>query len=165
MKKLKADIGGKLKLLVFTSGKTHDILASGNVLAINRHREALSTIVNQVDIVKLQVVEEKFKAGDSDEDITKWSTKIENQVAEVDLKVTHINEHLASLKSDLKGQETEKELKRKERKSQLGFERAQLEQKLEYERKIEESKKDHATTSSEAKASPPARERARSFLS
>ena len=109
--------------------------------------------MNQVDILKLQVVEEKFKAGDFEEDITKWSTEIENQVAEVDLKVTHINEHLASLKSeDLKGQETEKELKAKEREDQLGFGRAQLEQKLEYERKIEESKKDHATKLSEAKA-------------
>ena len=85
MKKLKADIGGKLKLLVLTSGKTHDILASGNVLAINRHREALNTIVNQVDILKLQVVEEKFKAGDSEDDITKWSTEIENQ-----LKATNV---------------------------------------------------------------------------
>ena len=60
--------------------------------------------MNQVDILKLQVVEEKFKAGDSE--------------------------------------------------GQLGFGRAQLEQKLEYERKIEESTKDHATKLSEAKAGP-----------
>ena len=126
------------------------------MLAINRHREALSTIVNQIDILKLQVVEEKFKAGDSEEDITKWSTESENQVAEVDLKVTHINEHLASLKSeeDLKAQETDKELKAKEPEDQLEFGRVQLGQKLEYERKIEESKKDHATKSNEAKGCP-----------
>ena len=56
MEKLKADIGGKLKLLEFTMGKTQDILKSGNVPAINCHHEALSTIVNQIDILKLQVV-------------------------------------------------------------------------------------------------------------
>lgn len=61
MEKFKADIDGRLKRLVFTSGKTHDILVSGNVLAINRYREALSTIVNQTDILKLQVVEERLK--------------------------------------------------------------------------------------------------------
>ena len=137
MEKLKADIGGKLKLLVFTLGKTQDILESGNMLAINRHHEALSTIVKQIDILKLQVVEERFKVGDSEEDVTEWSTEIENQVAQVDIKVTPINGHLASLKSeeDFKAQETKKELKAKEREDQLKFECAQLEQKLEYERK------------------------------
>ena len=54
---------------------------SGNLLAINCHREALSTIVSQIDILKLQVVEERYKAGVSEEDITKWSTEIENKVA------------------------------------------------------------------------------------
>ena len=39
------------------------------MLAIKRHREALSTIANQIDTLKLQVVEEKFKASDSEEDI------------------------------------------------------------------------------------------------
>ena len=140
---------------------------SENVLAINRHREALSTIVNQIDILKLQVVEERFKAGDSEEDITKWSTEIENQVAEVDLKVTHINEHLASLKSeeDLKSQETEKELKAKKREDQFKFERAQLEQKLECERKIKDTRKITQRSRAKLKPTPPARERALSYQS
>ena len=71
MEKLQTDIGGKVKLLMFTLAKTQEILESGNVLAINRHREALSTIVKQVDTLKLQVVEERFKEGDPDEDIAK----------------------------------------------------------------------------------------------
>ena len=150
MEKLRTDTGGKLKLLLFTLGKTQGVLDSGNVLAINRHREALSIIVSQIDILKLQTVEERFK-----EDIVQWSTEIENQVAQVDIRVAHINEHLASIRSkeDFKAQETE--LKAKERADQLKFERAQLEQKLEYERKIEESKMNYATKTSEAKSSPP----------
>ena len=154
MVKLKTDIGGKLKLLLFTLGKTQGM--SGNVLAINRHREALSTIVSQIDILKLQIVEERFKEGDSEEDIAQWSTETENQVAQVDIRVAHINEHLASIRSkeDFKAQETEKELRAKERKDQRKFERAQLEQKLEYERKIEEWKMNYATKTSEAKSSP-----------
>ena len=158
MEKLKTDIGGKLKLLLFTLGKTQGVLESGNVLAItgNCHREALSTIVSQIDILKLQVVEERFKKDDSEEDIAQWSTEIENQVAQVDIRVAHINEHLASIRSkeDFKAQETEKELKAKECEDQLKFERAQLEQKLEYEWKIEESKMNYVTKTSEAKSSP-----------
>ena len=132
------------------------MLESGNVLAINRHCEALSTIVSQIDILKLQIVEERFKEGDSEEDIAQWSTEIENQVAQVDIRVAHINEHLASIRSkeDFKAQETEKELKVKECEDQLKFELAQLEQKLEYERKIEELKINYATKTSETKSSP-----------
>ena len=77
---------------MFTLAKTQEMLESGNVLAINRHREALSTIVKQVDTLKLQVVEERFKKGDPDEDIAKWSEEIEHQVAQVDAKVTHFGE-------------------------------------------------------------------------
>ena len=136
------------------------------MLAIKRHREALSTIANQIDTLKLQVVEEKFKASDSEEDIAQWSQEIEQQVAQVDTQVTNINEHLASLKLEegSKAQESENELKAKEREDQLRFEKAQLEQKLEYERKIEETKKNYATKSSEAKASPAASEGVRTKL-
>lgn len=115
----------------------------------------LRSIVSQIDILKLQVVEERFKEGDSEEDIAKWTTEIETQVSKVDIKVTHINEHFVSIKSEenFKARETE-ELKAKECEDQLKFERAQFEQKLEYERKIEEWKKTYAMRTREAKASP-----------
>jgi len=55
------------------------------------------------------------------------------KLTEVDIKLTHINEHLASLKSEnFKAHET-KELKAKESEDQLKFERAQFDQKVEYE--------------------------------
>ena len=98
MEKLEADIEGKVKLLIFTLGKTQGIQHSGSVLALTRHHEALNTIVKQIDSLKLQVVEERFKRGDSDDDITKWSAEIDNHVAQVDTKVTLLNEHLASIK-------------------------------------------------------------------
>ena len=54
---------------------------------------------------------------------------------------------------DFEAIETEKALKAKEREDQLKFERAQFEQKLEFELKLEESKKNYGTKSSEVKAS------------
>ena len=73
MEQLQADIEGKRKLLLFTLGKTESVLESGRVLVIKRHREALNTIANQIDILKLQVVEETFEASHSKEDIALWS--------------------------------------------------------------------------------------------
>ena len=156
MEKLKEDLKGKRNLLLFTLGKSESVLASGNVQTIKRHREALSSIADQIDALKLQVVEEMFKTSDSEETIGVWSDEIEKEIGEVDTRVTYINERLANLKlqEDTKTQESESELKAKEREEQLRFERAQLEQKLEYERKIEETKKNYATKSSETKASP-----------
>ena len=72
---------------------------------------------------------------------------------------------MASLKlEDSKAQERENELKAKEREDQLPFEKAQLEQKREYERKIKETKKNYATKSTKAKASPAASEGVRTKL-
>ncbi|CAH3178970.1 unnamed protein product [Porites evermanni] len=155
MEQLQADIEGKRKLLLFTLGK-QSVLESGKVLAIKRHREALSTIANQIDTLKLQVVEEKFKASDSEEDIAQWSQEIEQQVAQVDTQVTNINEHLAGLKleEDSKAQESENELKAKEREDQLRFEKAQLEQKLEYEQKIEKNEEKLCNKVERSKSQP-----------
>ncbi len=50
MEKLKTNTGGKQKTSFIY------ILEPGNVIAINRHHKALSTIVNQIDRLKLQVV-------------------------------------------------------------------------------------------------------------
>ena len=151
MEKLQNDIGGKVKLLLFALAKTKEILESGNVLAIDRHREALSTIVKQEDTLKLQVVEEKFKQGEPNEDIAKRNEEIEHQVTQVDAKVTHLNRHLATIKTqeDFEAKETEKALKANEREDQLKFERAQFEQKLGFELKLEESKNNYAMKSSE----------------
>ena len=155
MEKLKEDLKGKRNLLLFTLGKSESVLGMGNVQTIKRHREALSSIADQIDALKLQVVEEMFKSSDSEENIGDWSDKIEKEIGEVDTRVTYINERLASLKleQDTKTQESENGIKARDHEEQLRFERAQLEQKLVYEQKIEEAKKNYATKS-EGKASP-----------
>ena len=147
MEKLQADIQGKVKHLKFTLGKTDEVLEPNSALAINRHRDALNTLVGRIDQLKLQVLEELFFAT--------WTAGIEIQVAKVDTKVTHLNEQLTRIKAekDHKAKESEKILKTKEREEQLKFERAQLKQKLEFELKIEECKKNHATKASEVKTS------------
>lgn len=149
MEKLQNDIGGNVEPLLFTLAKTREIPESGNVLAISR------TIVKQEDTLKLQVVEEKFKQGEPNEDIARRSEEIEHRVAQVDAKVTHLNKHLATIKTqeDFEAKETEKALKAKKREDQLKFKRTQFEQKMEFELKLEESKKNYAMKSSQFKTS------------
>ena len=125
MEKLKEDLKGKRNLLLFTLGKSESVLGTGNVQTIKRHREALSSIADQIDALKLQVVEEMFKSSDSEENIGDWSDEIEKEIGEVDTRVTYINERLASLKleQDTKTQESENGIKARDREEQLRFER------------------------------------------
>ena len=155
MEKLEADIQGKLKLIKFTLGKTNEVLESNSALAINRHRDALNTLVGSIDQLKLQVLEEMFKNSETEEVIATWTAGIETQVAEVDTKVTYLNEQLTRIKAeeDHKAKESEKILKTKEREEQLEFERTQLKKKIEFELKIKECKKNHAAKGSEIKTS------------
>ena len=62
MEKLKEDLKGKHNLLLFTLGKSESFLGTGNVQTIKRHREALSSIADQINALKLQVVKEMFKS-------------------------------------------------------------------------------------------------------
>lgn len=136
-------------------GKTNEVLESNSALAISRHREALTTIVRSIDQVRLKVLEEMFKRGDTQEAIDSWTAEIEGHVTEVDTKLALLSERLAKIKAeeDLQTKEKESTLKAKEREEQLEFERAQLKQKLDYELKIEECKKNQATKASEVKTS------------
>lgn len=155
MENLQADVKGKVKLLDFTLGRTNEILESNNGLAITRHQEALTTIVGSLDQARLKVLEEMFKRGDTQEATDSWTAGIEGHVAEVDTKLALLSERLAKIEAeeDLHTKEKESTLKSKEREEQLAFERAQVKQKLEYELKIEECKRNQATKASEIKTS------------
>ena len=157
MENLQADVKGKVKLLDCTLGKTNKILKSNSVLAITRHREVLTTIVASLDQVRLEVLEEMFKRGDTQEAIDSWTAGIEGHVAEVNTKLPLLSERLSKIKAeeDLHTKEKESTLRAKEREEHLAFERAELKhkQKLQYELKIEECKKNQTTKASEIKTS------------
>ena len=136
MEKLLAYVAGKQKLLQFTQSKTGDIFrGKGNVLVIGRQREALSSMVASIELLKLQVEEAKFIMGDRVEAVTAWSKDIEDHVAEVDADITSLTKCLAELKAgdEMEAKETENALKSKEREENLEFERVQFEHKLEFE--------------------------------
>ncbi len=143
MDKLEKDLTGKLKLLKFTFDKTSDIVSKANIVAIERQREALVKITASIDEIKLQILEKKFERGDNEETITDWSKSIENEVEEVDGEVEKLQRYLDTRKA-----EDASKTKETERVQQLQFEKEQYEQKLRFEQKSDEIKKDKAATKS-----------------
>ena len=97
-----------------------------------------------------------FNNDKSEEEISTWTATIEGRVSEGDAMITKLTKCVNDLKAEeeLRVKEAENVVKNKEREELLRFERAQLEQKLEFEKKIEESKKNQAPAKlAEAKGS------------
>ena len=150
MEKLIADLDTQLKFLNFTRTKGQAIVEKQNTEGIERHRDALRAIMKTVESQKLQIEQAKFANGEAPKDVAAWSSEIEEQQAAVDEEISQLTKRLNELilGSTLEAKKCEEELVEQARGKQLDFEKAQLELKLDYERKIEEAKKSHASGSS-----------------
>ena len=146
MEDLIAKLDVQLKLLNLTQGKTKGILDKGNIEGIERHHDALHSIVKNVESVKVEIEQAKFASGAKPEDVVEWSVVVEEQQATADEEITYLSEKLTqgNLKATLEAKNIEEELAEKARDKQLQFERAQLEMKLDYEKKMEETRKSQA---------------------
>ena len=111
---------------------------------IERHRDALRTIMKTVEDQKLQIEQAKFVNGETPKDIAAWSSEIEEQQAAVDEEISDLTKRLneVNLRTTLEAKKCEEELVDQAREKQLQFEKAQLELKLNYERRIEEGEKE-----------------------
>ena len=143
MEALTSELDVQLKLLTFTRGKTKGIVEKANTEGIERHCEALRTIVKKVEGVKTQIQQAKLESGIQVDELAKWSAGIEAQQEMADKEIKHLSERLVQInyKTSLQAKKCEEELVERDREKQLQFERAQLEQKLEFEKKMEEAKK------------------------
>ena len=110
-----------------------------NTEGIEWPRDALWTIMKTVENQKLQIVQAKLANGEAPNDVTAWSFEIEEQQAAVDEEIAQLTKQLNDLipGSTLEAKQYEKELVEKARGKELDLEKAQLEFKLDYERKIE----------------------------
>ena len=75
MDNLEKELAGKMKLLKLTKERTADLVEKGNVVAIERQREALISITGSIETEKLEHIEMKFERGD----VTAWSKEIETK--------------------------------------------------------------------------------------
>jgi hypothetical protein len=101
--------------------------------------------------LKGDIEEAKFTNGDSDENVESWGKPVVEQLEEVDEKITDLNKFIADLvlREKAQQQQEENKLAFHTRQEQLAFERKQFEQKLEFEAKMSEIKKNSITSSPE----------------
>ena len=149
MEKLVADLNAQIQFLNFRRTKTKGIVEKGNAEGIERHRDALRTIMKTVEDKKLQIEQAKFVNGEAPKDVAAWSSEIEEQQAAVDEEISDLTNQLneVNLRTTLEAKKCEDDRADQAREKQLQFEKAQLELKLDYERKIEEAKRSNVSGS------------------
>ena len=62
MDNLEKELAGKMKLLKLTKERTADLVEKGNVVAIERQREALISITGSIETEKLEHIETEIRA-------------------------------------------------------------------------------------------------------
>ena len=150
MEKLMADLDTQLKFLNFKRMKGQATVEKRNTEGIERHRDALWAIMKTVENQKLQIEQAKFANGEAPKDVATWSSETEEQKAAVHEEIAPLTKRLNELilGSTLEAKKCEEELMEEAQGKQLDFEKAQLELKLDYKRKIKEARKSHASGSS-----------------
>ena len=147
MEALTSELDVQLKLLKFTQGKTKAIVEKANREGIERHRDVLRAIVKKVESVKTKIEQAKLESGVQVDELTEWSAGVEAQQETADEEITHLSDSLVQMnyKTRMQAKESEEELAERDRQKQLEFERTQLEMRLTYEKKIEETKQAKTT--------------------
>ena len=109
-----------------------------NTEGIERHRDALWTIMKTVENRKLQIEQAKVANGETSNDVTAWSSEIEEQQAAVDEEIAQLTKQLNDLipGSTLEAKRCQEELVEKARGGRLRLEKVHLELKLDYDRNI-----------------------------
>ena len=146
-------IEGKLRVLKFTQGETHRVLDSEKEKAIERHAKVFEDLIEQTHQLKVQAQQSKIENGDAQEEVTKWSLDIENEIAAYEQAVDEIKERIANQHAKAKDEEEkiEQEKRRLLFEEELKMEKAKLELKQEFEKKMEESYAKSAVKGNNAK--------------
>ncbi|CAB4027147.1 Hypothetical predicted protein [Paramuricea clavata] len=84
MKKQQSEMDVKLRALNFRLKRCDEDSAMKIEVAVDRHRESITTILSTISILKGSIEEATFAQSESDESIQQWSTEIENQIALAD---------------------------------------------------------------------------------
>ena len=156
-----AELTGKLKTLKFVLGKTDEIIAGGNPDALECQELSIANKVKAVNSLKDEIVELKF-VKESESEVMEWCDSIEEQLNNADHKRAElwqqlrnreekeraneraqaINEQLALEKAQ---NDLQQEREEQDRQKQMEFEKALLDQKLQYQKDLEAMHPDYAT--------------------
>ena len=140
MEALSKELTTKLQLLEFKDTKMKVIVQGGNVETIERHLNAIRKLSREADDLKLQIEEAKISSSVALDDVTTWSSEVEAKLSSVNESVVVTGKWLNEIKKEANvvGEEEEDVSLQKKRQELLEFERAQLELKLENEKRTAE---------------------------
>ena len=132
----------KLQLLEIKQSKTQAVITGGNSETVRRHRDALKGLTREADECKIKIEQEKLSNDENLEDVAAWSSEVEIKLETIDTYIARIGKYLdeENQRAKLAAKEVDQVLVSKEREQQLQFERAQLEMKLEFDKKTNEMK-------------------------
>ena len=153
------EITAKLKALGFTLNKTDGVIAKENEEVSERQKTSITTMIKVVNNLKESIEEQMFAKGQSDDQVRAWGEEVENRLAVADDKVVELTAHIQRMKADRReAEDAHEKLERlkfqqlkfeqqqahdkDERKQQLDFERQLLDQKLDYQKRLEEAHPD-----------------------
>ena len=144
-------IDAKLQLLKFTRSQTDSAIENGNFTAKERLRNTLAKKVEEVHDIKVSVLELRFEAEEKEDEIQLWSTKLDEDVGAFETTIVDLDARVkqsksTSLEAAKKEEEdhaTEIRERKYEEEMRFGIEKEKLEQRLKYEKQIEDSRKDH----------------------
>lgn len=120
----------KLTQLKITTEKTSSVLQTGNSGRIERHMEALKSLIINADEARRSVEEIKIEESDNVQEIQEWSEKIDEEISRSDVEVAQLRDWLAEAKDFATA---------KNRKEELDFQKELFETKLNYQKELEKS--------------------------
>ncbi len=132
----------KTKLLEFISDETKEILETRDSTAIRRQLNIYGTRIEEILELKTIIQEAKIDEDNDPEEIRAWSSSIDKNVKEFNPIMAEMKAALKEIKEQEQSEEEKQFLftKQKQLEVENKMEREKLEQKLKFERKLEEMK-------------------------
>lgn len=92
-----SDLESKLKTLRFRLHKTDGIIAKQDRQSIERHLTSIAGTVASLHELKEAIEEKKFSKGEPEQEVSEWSTSIEQELEKADEESSKLAHPLKSI--------------------------------------------------------------------
>jgi len=146
LEQLEKALKTKLGLLRLTNESTAITLSNGKLTALQRQQKTLREKVDEVHVIKVAIQKKKLEQEVEYDVVRQWTTETQENLAPFEDAITELERVMGEVNQVEKErcQDHENQVAARAReiklKDQLEFDKAQLEQKLHYEKKIEEER-------------------------
>ena len=136
MEATESNLKVKLAQLQLTTKRTDNIIASDKHEAIQRQCQTLSTISNEINVMRITVEAEKIGMKVGVEEIVEWNNDIETKLDEADKEIEKARKWIGDYKKKAEAEAQEEELKFQEKLHQTKLKYEAENYKLRNQRKV-----------------------------